>query len=185
MFHLLFVEQVEAFIGARIDGFQRFQHRIEIMANILRTQIKFWHLISHKGRVTKRNHRHRLWRKRYPRVHAMSDEIQMSFDETHVCHTETRFVELTNSCSKKYRKFGDRKICAPKTSYQPNIIFSRSFFSFEIQTYFRLISRRTDDLCRFFLINDVEIYVILCAKFRRCDREHRRHFVRYVYIYMC
>lgn len=37
------------------------------------------------------------------------------------------------------------------------------FFEFEFNTFFRLISRRTDDLSRFSLINDDDFYIsLLC-----------------------
>lgn len=70
------------------------------------------------------------------------------------------------SIQKLHSWFDAREICVPKTSYREgtwflllslllSILFSWSVdFSFEFNTFFRLISRRTDDLSRFSLIND-------------------------------
>lgn len=86
------------------------------------------------------------------------------------------------------------KICVPKMSYQMNMsCFFLSFifplnFSFEISTYFRLISRRTDDLCRFFSFHFNQrqrfwyfvsffFFHFFCAKFWRCHRKQRRHLI--------
>lgn len=105
-----------------------------------------------------------------PTEPASIQTILISVRETHDFHIETRFFESPNIYQKifiKENKFGNRiylrcdarggKYVCQNVSYLNRLFSFRIFsvnFSFETLTYFRLISRWTDDLCRFSLISD-------------------------------